>query len=94
MLVNTLINELAKIDIFLDKDYKCIKRNDGGYIFEAIFSRERRKNIITIWPNKKDGGDIRIVGIGKYENRRSFDQSDLDTNALKEDLWKAYRNTQ
>ncbi|SHJ41446.1 hypothetical protein [Lutispora thermophila] len=94
MLVKTLINELAEISIYLDKDYKCIKRNDGGYIFEAICPRGRRKNIVTVWPNKQGGGDIRIVGIGKYENRRRFDQSDIGANALKEDLRKAYRNTQ
>jgi hypothetical protein len=35
-----------------------------------------------------------LVGIGKYENRRRFDQSDIGTSALKEDLRKAYKNTQ
>lgn len=93
-LVNILINELAEIDVYLDKDYKCIKRKDGAYIFEAIFSRGIPKNIVTIWPNKQGGGDIRIVSIGKYENRRRFEQSDIGTNTLKQDLRKAYARTQ
>ena len=94
ILVQMLINELAEIDIYLDKHYKCIKRNDGGYILEAIFPRRRRKNIVTIWPNKTGGGDIRIVGIGKYESRRRFDKSDMGTNTFREDLRKAYISTQ
>lgn len=94
MLVKVLINEFKELGIYLGKDYKCIKRNDGGYIFEAISPRGRRKNIVTMWPNKQGGGDIRIVSIGKYENRRCFDYSDLGTSAFREDLLRAYRYTQ
>lgn len=93
-LVNIFINELEKAGIYLKKDYKCIKNNDGGYIFEAMFPRGRRKSIITIWPNKHGGGDIRIVGIGKYESRRRFDLNDIGTSMLGENLFEAYRNTQ
>jgi len=93
-LVKVLINELMESGIYIGKDYKCIKRNDGGYILEAAFPRGRRKNIVTIWPNKQGGGDIRIVGIGKYAERRRFDQNDIGTSMLKEDLRLAYMNTQ
>lgn len=93
-LLKIIIDELMELGIYSNKEYKCVKRNDGAYIFEAIFPHGRRKNIVTIWPNNQGGGDIRIVGIGKYDQRRRFDQSDVGANAFREDLRKAYNSTQ
>ncbi len=89
-----IIGELAALGIFLGKAYKCIQRNDGAYILEALFPRGQRKNIVTIWSNKQGGGDIRIVSIGKYEKRRRFDQADIGTNAFRADLRMAYNSIQ
>ncbi len=93
-LIKIIINELVELGIYSEKAYKCVKRNDGGYIFEAISPRGRRKNIVTIWPNNQSGGDVRIVGIGKYEKRRRFDQNDIGTDTLRADLRNAYISTQ
>lgn len=93
-LLRIIMGELGELGIYSEKAYKCIKRNDGAYILEAIFPRGQRKNIVTIWPNYQGGGDLRIVGIGKYEKRRRFDQSDIGTKTLRADLCMAYNNTQ
>lgn len=93
-LLRTIMGELEELGIYSEKAYKCVKRNDGAYIFEAISPHGRRKNIVTIWPNDQGGGDIRIVGIGKYEKRRCFEQSDIGTNTLRVDLRMAYSKTQ
>lgn len=93
-LLGTIIEELTKLDIHEEKGYRCKKRNDGAYILEAISPSGRRKNIVTIWPNLRGGGDIRIVGIGKYEQRCWFDFSDIGTDTFQEDLYMAYCKTQ
>lgn len=93
-LLKIIIDELAELGIYKEKSYICIKRKNGEYICEAVSPRGRRKNIVTIWPNYQGGGDIRIVGIGKYEKRRCFDQSDIGTNMLRADLLLAYSKTE
>lgn len=93
-LLKVIIDELAELGIYKEKSFICIKRKKGEYICEALSPRGRRKNIVTVWPNYQGRGDIRIVGIGKYEKRRCFDQSDIGTNTFRADLRKAYRITQ
>ena len=93
-LLKVIIDELAELGIYKEKSFICIKRKNGEYICEALSPRGRRKNIITVWPNYQGGGDVRIVGIGKYEKRRCFDQSDIGTNTLRADLRMAYSITQ
>lgn len=93
-LLKVIIDELTELGIYEEKSFTCIKRKKGEYICEALSHRGRRKNIITVWPNYQGGGDIRIVGIGKYEKRRCFDKSGIGTNEFRADLRKAYRLTQ
>lgn len=92
-LLRTIINELSEIGIDLEKDYNCIQRKRGEYILEARLPNGRRKNIVTIWPTHQ-AGDIRIVNIGKYLDKRHFDQSDIGTYELREALRTAYKLTQ
>ncbi|WP_065077978.1 hypothetical protein [Clostridium ragsdalei] len=93
-LLKIIIDELAELGIYKEKSFICIKRKKGEYICEAVSPHGRRKNIVTVWPNYQGGGDIRIVGIGKYEKRRCFDQSDIGTNMLRGDLHMSYSKTQ
>ena len=87
------MNELAELNIHIDKDYKCIMRKNGEYILEAAHPTGRRKNIVTVWPANQ-GGSIRIVGIGKYSEQTRFDYNDIGTDKLRSDLYTAYKKTQ
>ena len=93
-LVSIIIAELEKLDICLGKTYRCIQRKGGEYILEVIYPSKSRKNIITIWANKQDSGEIRLVDIGKYGKRRKFDIDDIRTKGFSLDLLAAYRKTQ
>ncbi|GAE90581.1 hypothetical protein [Acetivibrio straminisolvens] len=92
-LVEIIIDELAQLNIYLGREYQCKKRGDSAYIFEAISHGPDRKNIVTVWPNRKGGGSIRIVGIGKYKDRRVFDKNDIGTNEFRANLRMAYSKT-
>ncbi|HOA56111.1 MAG TPA: hypothetical protein PK767_06645 [Clostridiales bacterium] len=92
-LLRLIMNELAELNIHIDKDYKCIMRKNGEYILEAAHPTGRRKNIVTVWPANQ-GGSIRIVGIGKYSEQTRFDYNDIGTDKLRSDLYTAYKKTQ
>jgi hypothetical protein len=89
---------LERADIYLGKHYECFNQDGQGirYIFEAKDFKTRRKNIVTIWPEKRNpaNGDIRIVGIGDYSLQRGFNRADLESDRLKRDLERAYDSTQ
>ncbi|HHX61741.1 MAG TPA: hypothetical protein GX707_13700 [Epulopiscium sp.] len=93
-LLKIMIDELTGLGIYKERSYTCVKRKNGEYICEVVSPRSRRKNIVTIWPNAHGGGDIRIVGIGKYEQRRCFDKNDIGTSVFQGDLLMAYKKTQ
>ena len=90
-LVKDFIGQLSGLEVYYGKDYKCKPRKNGEYIFEAC-SSGRRKNIITVWCN--GNGSVRIVGIGKYAQRKLFDRNDFNSEQLLADLKQAYLLTQ
>jgi DNA-3-methyladenine glycosylase I len=94
-LVSDIIAELSAVDLTQDDDYRIRRRGDGAYIFENVCQSTDRKNIITLWPRKRDnGGAVRIFGIGKYAERKLLDREDLGTAQFRTDLREAWRRTQ
>jgi hypothetical protein len=87
-----IADELKELDIESGREYRCRTRKNGEYIFETLNPQKRRKNIVTVW-EKGRGGDIRIVGIGKYANQCGFDWADLGTDAFRANLREAYNLT-